>query len=177
MINEATFQAAWVLLCERFNREPSDALMQAYYKVLSPAMSTAQFEAACQRIFVEREFFPRPADFLAEVRTDPAVEATAQWEQVHEMMRGFPAQLSAESRRVVGMLGGETKLRNTPIDAIQYVRRDFLQLYGDVAALAQREQGDRIEPTREGLRLTAEIMDAAKDISTSLDDWFNEKEA
>jgi hypothetical protein len=163
MIDQTLFQASWVLLCDRFGREQSSVLMHAYYKTLSPVLNDDEFRAACQRIFVEREFFPRPADFMAATRPDPALEALAQWEQVHEMMRGFPAVLSPEAKRVVAMLGGESKLRNTQLDAVQYVRRDFMALYGDVAEIARREEGGRIAPTRESLRLTAEIMDAAGD--------------
>jgi hypothetical protein len=163
MIDQNVFQASWVLLCDRFGREQSMPLMLAYYRTLSPALTTEQFKAACQRIFVEREFFPRPADFLADSRPDPKAEALEQWEQVHELMKGEPANLSPEAKRVVRMLGGEYKLRNTQLDAVQYVRRDFLELYGDVVTIARREQGERIEPTRESLRLVSDIMEAARD--------------
>jgi hypothetical protein len=157
VIDEKVFGAAWTLLCERFNRPSSLPLMTAYYKAISPQLSTAQFEAAVQRIFVDREFFPRPADFLAEVRPDPKADALEQWVQVHELMRGFGDRhaLDPAATRAVAMLGGISKLRNTPLDAVQWVRRDFLQLYGDVA------HQPLIAPTPEGLRLTARIMDEA----------------
>jgi hypothetical protein len=162
MLDPQVFQAAWVLLCDRFGREQSTPLMLAYYKTLAPQLSDVEFKAACQRIFTEREFFPRPADFLDGVRPDPQVEALAQWEQVHELMKGEPANLTPEAKRVVAMLGGQQKLRNTPLDAVQYVRRDFMELYGDTVELGRRENFARIEPTPESLRLTAAIMDAAR---------------
>jgi hypothetical protein len=161
MLDQKVFRDAWALLCDRFGRERSTPLMLAYYKTLSPSMTTDQFRAACQRIFVEREFFPRPADFLEAVRPDPKASALEQWEQVHELMRGYPANLSAEARRVVAMLGGEHKLRMTPLDAIQYVRRDFMELYGDAVQVALREAGNRVLPTPEGSAITAALMEGS----------------
>lgn len=164
MIDEKTFRDAWALLCDRFSKQPSTPLMLAYYKTLTERMDTQQFKLAAQRIFEEREFFPRPADFLEGARPDPVASALEQWEQVLDLMRGFGnrERLTAESRRVVALLGGEQKLRNTDLDAIQYVRRDFMELYGDAVQVSQREAGGRIEPTKESLRLTAEIMEGAK---------------
>ena len=160
MIDERTFRDTWALLSERFNRQLSTPLMMAYYHSLSARMSTAQFKAAAQVVFETREFFPRPADFLEAGQPSAEAEVLEQWELVQELMRGFGnrAALSEEARRVVGLLGGETKLRNTQLDAVQYVRRDFLELYGNAVQIARREGGERIAPTPESLRLTEAIM-------------------
>jgi hypothetical protein len=172
MIDERVFQASWVLLCDRFGREQSNPLMLAYYRAISPHLTTDQFKAACQRIFVEREFFPRPADFLADARPDPKAEALEQWEQVQALMKGEPATLTMEARRVVGMLGGEYKLRMTNLDAVQYIRRDFMELYGDAVEVARREAGGRILPTPEGNAITAALMNGAtgRQLSAGHDD-------
>jgi hypothetical protein len=159
MIDEKVFRDSWALLCDRFGREQSKPLMLAYYRAISPQLTTDQFKAACQRIFVEREFFPRPADFLADARPDPKAEALEQWEQVQALMKGEPANLSPEAKRVVNMLGGERKLRMTDLDAIQYVRRDFMELYDDAVEVARREAGGRILPTPEGNAITQALMD------------------
>lgn len=156
MINREAFDDAWTLLCERFNREPSRALALAYYKILSPQMDTDAFRAAANRIFRGHEFFPRPADFL---EGDAEARALTAWEQTHRLMRGFATadQLDPEARRVVRLLGGERKLRNTPLDAVQYVRRDFLKLYGEAAAIAAREGRPQIEAGEEAKRLAAGV--------------------
>lgn len=159
MIDEKVFKDSWVLLCDRFNREASRPLMLAYYRALSPVMDTARFREACNRIFRSNEFFPKPDDFLHRDGVDRQATALEAWEQVHDLMRGFLPldELDPEARRAVDMMGGERKLRNTPLDAVQYVRRDFMDLYGDAVAIAERE-GRRIEGTEEGLRITREIM-------------------
>ena len=160
MIDEKVFRDSWVLLCERFGRQHSGPLMMAYYGCISPKMTTEQFKAAARKAFEDREYFPRPADFLETVKPDRTADALQQWELVQLLMQGYgtPESLSLEARRVVRLLGGETKLRNTPLDSVQWVRRDFLKLYGDACEVAEREAGHRIEATPEGNRLTAEIM-------------------
>ena len=160
MVDETTFKDTWALLCDRFGRQPSTPLMLAYYRTLSPRLTTEQFRAAAQHVFEIREFFPRPADFLEAGQPDAEAAALEQWELVQDLMRGFGdrSRLSEESKRVIGILGGETKLHNTQLDAVQYVRRDFLELYGDAVQIMRREAGERIAPTPESLRLTARIM-------------------
>lgn len=161
MIDKPTFKRAWALLCERFNREPSDVMTQMYYRTLSARMSTEEFQHAAQRIFNEREFWPKPADFYTEAdRGDPEATALEQWEVVHSIMRGFGGEerLTAEGKRVVAMLGGERKLRNTKLDEVQFVRRDFLKLYGDAQAIAQRETRPLIQANEEGQAITAAAM-------------------
>lgn len=158
MIEESVFKDTWTLLCDRFARQPSTPLMLAYYRSLSPKMSTDEFRAAAQRVFEEREFFPRPADFLDTVKPDTEAEALGEWERVQDVMRGLakPDTLGPRGQHVVRLLGGVTKLRNTPVDDVQWVRKDFLAMYGDKAS--ERAERELIAPTPEGNRLTAAIM-------------------
>lgn len=159
MIDETVFKNTWTLLCERFGKEPSRLMMKAYYRSLTNRMETVEFQAAASRLFDSAEFFPRPDDFLPDEATDEA-SALEAWEGVHRLMRGFCStdELDPEARRVVRLMGGERKLRNTPLDQVQWVRRDFLKLYGDAVAIAGRENGRRIEPTPEGRRITEELV-------------------
>jgi hypothetical protein len=160
MIDEKIFKDAWAMICERFGRSPSGPLSMAYYQSLSARLSTEQFQAAARRVFEQNEFFPKPADFF-EPR-DVKAESLEQWELISDVMRGFtpiasPA-LTEESRRVVRLLGGESKLRNTQLDEVQFVRRDFLQLYGDASEIADREHDRRISGGREARKIAAAVQ-------------------
>lgn len=159
MIDQSVFKTTWALLCERFNRQHSDPLMLAYYKTLSEQMSTDQFRAASQMIFEEREFFPRPADFLERARPSIEAECMSQWEAVQGWISGGSAVgVNEESQRVVRMLGGRHQLGMTNVDSLPFVRKEFFQLYGDAATVARRESGERIAPTAESLQITAALM-------------------
>lgn len=158
-IDEKVFKDTWALLCDRFNREPSTPLMLAYYRTLSGRMTTAEFRAAAQAVFEEREFFPRPADFLEAARPDPKAEAMDQWELVQKLMKGDvdTTALSEEGRRVVRMLGGASQLRDTQLDALPFVRRDFMQLYGDAVEIARREQRPSLAAGPEAKKIAATV--------------------
>lgn len=160
MIDATEFRAAWVLLCERFNREASDLLMQAYYDDLSPEMDTESFKAACRHVFRHREFFPRPADFLEAGKPDVNAEALAQWETVQQVMSGNDEpyhSLNPEAKRVIKLIGGVGTLRNTDLDRIPFVRREFFELYGRAAEVARREAKLLPYSTAETQRLAAGV--------------------
>lgn len=142
MIDRHEFSKAWALLCERFGKQTSDILFVAYYDALTDRMSTEEFRAAAQRVFEEREFFPRPVDFLQAGR-DTRAEALAQWELAQSVIagnRGYEV-LNAEARRVLLMLGGASELGRANLDQVPFIRREFFQLYGDAADIARREAG------------------------------------
>lgn len=159
MIDERVFKDAWALLCERFNKVPSDMLTASYYSVLSPRMTTEQFRSAALGVFTSNEFFPKPADFFPQ--RDTTAESLEQWEVVNEVMRGFlsttSSRLTDETRRVIRLLGGESKLRSTQIDEIQFVRRDFMALYGDAVAVAQREETQQLRGGPEARKIAASV--------------------
>lgn len=161
MIDPKEFRAAWVLLCERFNREASDLLMQAYYDDLSSQMDTGMFKRAARIVFREREFFPRPVDFLEAVEPDSEAAALTQWGLVQSVMAGNDdahRQLDPESRRVVQLIGGIGTLRNTELNRVHFVRREFFDLYGKAAEIARREGVGRIPPSPAAKRITAAAM-------------------
>lgn len=159
MIEQSVFKDWWELLCERFNRQPSRVLSAAYYKSLSPRLTTEQFQAAARRIFDGAEFFPKPDDFLERAEMSTEAVALSQWDVVHDLMRGFDVhdRLTEESRRIVRMLGGESQLRMTPLDRVGLIRRDFLAMYGDAVEIAAREASPAIEAGDEAKQIAASV--------------------
>lgn len=156
-IDEKVFKDAWALLCDRFNREPSKPVLAAYYETLSAKMTTAEFRIAAQRVFEEREFFPRPVDFLNAVRPDSRADALAQWELAQEYIAGNDVQLDAEAERVIGLLGGRRQLGMANTDTMPFVRKEFLQLYGEAAEIARRENQARLNSSEEGRKIASGV--------------------
>lgn len=139
-IDEGVFKNAWALLCERFGRTPSTPLMLAYFRTLDPQMSTAEFRQAAQVVFEEREFFPRPVDFLEALREDPSVEALKEWADVQQYIAGHVADLSPLTAEVVAIMGGKRELGQAKMESMPHLRREFMQTY---AQLARAEASDR----------------------------------
>ena len=160
MIDQDVFNIEWAVICERCNRDPSQVLAARYYQALSPRMTTDEFRAAARVVFEEREFLPRPVDFIAAVRPSVEAEALTQWERCQQVMAGSEkalARMSPAGKRTIQLLGGTDRLRNTKLDETQFVRRDFLKLFGDAEEIHRREN----QPT------ALPVSDQAKEILAS----------
>ncbi len=160
MIDQDVFNIEWAVICERCNRDPSQVLAARYYQSLSPRMTTDEFRVAARVVFEECEFLPPVAAFIAAIRPSVEAEALEQWERCEHVMGGSKQALmrmSPTGRRTVQLLGGIDRLRNTKLDEIQFVRRDFLKLFGDAEEIHRRET----EPT------ALPVSDEAKGILAS----------
>lgn len=158
MISERVFKNVWALLCERFNREPSQMMMRAYYHALKDRLTDDEFKAAGSRLFETAEFFPKPADFLP-TSEDAHLDAVQQWDVLYSAMCGHASytDLDEHGQAAVRLLGGPRKLREVLLDEIQYVRRDFLSLYEDAVAIAQREERVQIEGGPEAKKIAGMV--------------------
>jgi hypothetical protein len=55
----------WIAkLADRFNRALLPATAEEFYRVLSPVLSTEEFERAAQQIFRDEKFWPEPKMFI-----------------------------------------------------------------------------------------------------------------
>lgn len=168
MINETVFATAWSLICERFNRDASNALSEQYYNLISERMDTASFRQAASRVIAENEFFPRPADFWEAVQLPPEADALDQWELCLRIMEGDSVldRMNPCGQRVVALLGGPNKLRNTQLDSVPFVRKDFLAYYRDVNdGVARGHLLPGAEVTPESRRIVDDLMRNARMIA------------
>ena len=166
MIDQGVFKQEWLVLCERWNKQPSVQLTARYYQTLTDNMDTASFQAACRVVFAENEFFPTPSQFMQATRSSEDVHALDQWELCLRVMEGEPQimdRMNAEGQRAVALLGGPARLGNTPIDSVPFVRRDFLAFYHDVSEGVVRGQLlPEAEITPESRRIVGELMSLPK---------------
>ena len=160
MIDTKEFNRAWKTLCRRLNRD-LDAEEAADYRAwLSERMDTDQFLEAARHLWATCKFFPEPAAFIEAIRPSVEADAMEQWELCEQVMAGSTkalTRMSPAGRRTAQLLGGMDRLRNTKLDEIQFVRRDFLKLFGDAEEIHRRET----EPT------ALPVSDQAKEILAS----------
>ena len=157
MIDQTVFKAEWAILCDRFNREMSVPVTTRYYQALTDRMDTRTFRDACALVFASNEFFPTPEQFIQAVQ--PEVESLNQWELCQRVMEGDSVldRMDRYGQRVVALLGGPAKLRDTQVENVPHVRRDFLAFYQDVSD--GKASADRLpEVTPESRRIVGEIM-------------------
>lgn len=165
MIDDGVFRNWWADLCERFRMtgedEPSQRQLKRYYRYLSERMDTDTFERAAEVVWAEREFFPKPSDFMDAAET-PEGAALEQWELCHQIMQDsrraheLLERMDAEGQRVVRMMGGVRQLTRTQLDEVQWRRKEFMRLYGTASVAAGREQ---IPPmSDDGKRIVEDAM-------------------
>lgn len=114
MIELHTFSRAWDRLRARFGRPTDPDEAADYHAYLSAQMDEPQFLAACQVLWANARWFPRPVDFVL-------VGATGDWRLVLLAMDGYapPAwswvgpwnTMTARSREACLALGGIEGMR------------------------------------------------------------------
>lgn len=117
MIDPNVFAEAWERICRRF-RQTSDPQMGADYLAYlnNAGLTTEAFLAQTEAVWAVREFFPRPADFLAG-------EAATGWTAILEFARRWSVHLSADdARALVGAIPPRAKAALDSLGGVDVVR-------------------------------------------------------
>lgn len=131
MIDRNVFADVWARLCRRFNREPDPAEISDYLAFLDAAgLTTEAFRAAAEAAWATREFFPRPADFLAGEGLEGWTALKAMAEQSHYQADKVLAARKAVPPRAwkaIQAIGGVEAIREAR--DLSYIRREYMQAY------------------------------------------------
>lgn len=147
MIDPHTFAVQMAILAEMHRYDISEVTTAEYYRVLSAEMTTEQFLTACDAIAMDESvYWPKPAAFLAVVRSKPlGVLPGDAWTQVRRLMKGYASPpVSLEQRleevavkvgvaayRAVQMIGGVERFRGMREDDEAFVMQAFVKAYRD----------------------------------------------
>lgn len=159
MIDRDVFADEFGLLDKHFPGERSVEETRRYYRVLSERMDTREFTSACERLFIEREHFPRPKDFLEAVGESSDHRARRLWPKVRKVAgaysryprfgedgeryyrhRRMMEDLPADVQEAVRRLGGVGHIAHATDDERPHLRRKFIQLMEDVSREVQRRE-------------------------------------
>lgn len=143
-IDPKTFAIEMQTLSDRFNHKLSDSVVQGYYRALS-SLDENDFKRACQKVFVERRFFPSPLEIIHAALGEPAEAAQREWVIIitavsHNEKLGD--RVTQIARRALTSIGGYVAIREGH-GSISMLRRDFLAAY---ETLLKEEQQQRIYP-------------------------------
>lgn len=159
MIDQGIFRNEWAILEDRFNRKFSRPVQARFFQILNERMNTEAFRFACQVAFAECEFFPTPEQLAAFSATEEL--GLDQWELCLRIMEGEPEifdRMTESGKRTVKALGGYEHLRNTRLESIPFVRKEFLAIYAE--RLQGQERGNLIGPevTPASRQIVSEVM-------------------
>lgn len=153
--------ALWGLLNERFGSDRSAELGGFYFAELSQAMTDDQIKLGIRKVLVSSRFFPSPAEILDAAGLSAEEMALTEWELCTAIMEGSRtafAKLSDAGQKLVRLLGGEAALRNTPLDSVPFVRKEWLKLYSAAHAIEVHERRELGPMSAEGRKLIAAAM-------------------
>lgn len=130
-IDREVFAAVWERLCRRFNRDVNHDESLDYLTYLDASgLDTEAFMQAAEAAWATREFFPRPADFLAGEslrgwRALRELAGTSQYEP--DKLKAARAAIPKRAWQAIQAIGGVDAIREAR--DVSYVRREFLSAY------------------------------------------------
>lgn len=153
--------ALWTLMNERFGTTRSVELGGFYFQELSAALPDDAIKAGVRKVLVSARFFPSPDEIMAAAGLSSEANALAEWDTCYAMMEGSSqayGRLSETGKKLVRLLGGEAALRNTPLDSVPFVRKEWLKLYADASEIDAHERGMLAPMTPHGRKLLNAAM-------------------
>lgn len=160
-MNAAEWGALWALLNERFGTTKSVELAAFYLGELSANLTPEQIKAGVRKVLVSARFFPSPDEIMAAAGLSSEGAALAEWDHCLALMEGSRTaydRLSETGQRMVRLMGGEANLRNTPLDSVPFVRKEWLKLYANAHEVEAHERKVLGPMTPEGRKLLNAAM-------------------
>jgi hypothetical protein len=167
MIDETMFAQEIELLCERFNRVPSQPVIVRYYEFLEARMTTTQFQEAAIAIFNQDQFWPSPQRFIDCVFGNLDDQASLEWSKLLAAHQSATrADVSTIARKVWSEIFAAGQLQGDNADQrASFVRRDFIQTYRAIQTIGDRPPGLMPAVTKleleTGAQMVREIQTAA----------------
>ncbi|HXD22891.1 MAG TPA: hypothetical protein VN613_05990 [Gemmatimonadaceae bacterium] len=145
------------VLAGAFGREVDAPVQRAYYQVLSPRLTTEEFERAVTLTMAEEKFWPSPAVILAKVKPDATTQGLAALEHVnritakHGGFRFLPhevflAEFDAPTRAGISAVGGLHQIANTSDERMPTLRKKFAAAYAEALNPQPKIQAQKDEP-------------------------------
>lgn len=136
MIEKDVFATGLGILAGNFNRSLDAAISRAYYAVLSPRLTTPEFECAVSRCLAEETFWPPAAVLLAKAGKLQADVSAAAFDHVNRVVGQhggyrflshdtFHAEFDAPTRSAIAAVGGLAAVAGTPEDRWPGLARRF----------------------------------------------------
>lgn len=158
--NEA-FSDWWALLQDRFGTEKPATVAAFYHRTLESQLTLAELEKAMAEVAYANAYFPSPKEIVEAAHGSDEVQAAEQWKICQRVMRGHPEDLermSPAGRKTVELLGGAYRLGLTKLDAVPFIRKEFMRLHGHATEIHRRESGEKLPPWSKEGREIAEVM-------------------
>ena len=118
-------------LCVVFDREPSEPLIEIYWRALAD-LEMDRLDVACAALIQTSRFFPKPAEIRDAVMGSVQERTDKAWGQVYRALidtGGIPSNYSAEIKSTIKSLGGEDRMYSMAFKDSDKAERVFKAMY------------------------------------------------
>lgn len=180
MIEKEAFLAGLAVLAGAFGREIDGPVQRAYYAVLSPQLTSEEWERAVSLTLASEKFWPSPATLLSKVKADDNSRALLAFEHVNRVTNdaggyrfltydAFHSEFDAATKAAISEIGGLAEIANTPENQLAALRRRFATAY--LAHGQPRLAPSTIDPRVKQLtRSTARALSSGRDRAAGRDE-------
>lgn len=133
-MNKTEFLGPWVMLCERFNRKPSQPVMQFYVDIMrQEGLSAEEWRRGVFGVMRFEQFWPSPEQLLEHARGGKSLEVQAQEEFaacLARAQRGEAATLpNTYTRTLMNSVTNGRPLGELSHTDINWAKREFVQRF------------------------------------------------
>jgi hypothetical protein len=137
MIDKDAFLAGMAVLAGSFGREVDAGVQRAYYVVLSPKLTTDEFERAVSLTISSESFWPSPATILGKVQADDSTRALLAFEHVNRVLGSnggyryltaetYQREFDAPTKAAISAVGGLGAITNTSEERWPSLQKKFV---------------------------------------------------
>lgn len=168
MIDKDVFLAGMAVLAGSFGREVDAGVQRAYYMVLSPKLTTEEWERAVAGAISSETFWPSPAVLLSKVQADDSTRALMAFEHVTRVLGAnggyryltaetYHREFDAPTQAAITAVGGLSAITNTPEERWLSLQKKFAAAF---VASTQPKLTPPVQDTkvRQLVRETASIL-------------------
>ena len=131
--DKARFAGALLATAEVYGREVSAGLAELYFRDLAayPVEEVLDALTRHRRDPVRGQFFPKPADLIAQLTADNAAQALSAWSEVRTLAANCRAAHSGDpvTEQVVADMGGWMRFGFARERDWPFVQREFIERY------------------------------------------------
>jgi len=157
MIDKDTFLAGLAVLAGAFGREVDAPVQRAYYAVLSPQMTTEDFEKAVSLTLASETYWPSPAVILSKVKADAESRGLMAFEHVIRVMGAngghrflshdtYMREFDEATRMAISAVGGLAKIGDTTEERWPALQRKFIAAHAEASNPTKRIAPAPIDP-------------------------------
>ena len=160
-MNAMEWGALWALLNERFGTTKSVELGAFYFQELAAQLDSQAIKAGVRKVLVSARFFPSPDEIMQAAGMSPEAAALSEWGLCQSLMEGSRTayeRMSETGRKMVRLLGGAAALRNSSIDSVPFIRKEWLKHYSDAQEIDAHERKMLAPMTAEGRKLLSAAL-------------------